>query len=200
LHRLLLIDNHDSFTWNLVQALAAAGADVEVRAADEIGLDVALDPGRWRGIVLGPGPGRPEQAGITLDVVRRGSGRIPILGVCLGLQAIAAGSGGRIVRARRVLHGKTTAILHDGAGVFSGLPSPFVATRYNSLVVDPESVPAELEVHARDEDGQVMGLRHRRHRVEGVQFHPEAVLTEHGTRLLDNWLATAGILVGSGES
>lgn len=198
--RLLLVDNHDSFTWNLVQAFEAAGVAVDVRAADAVDVDDALRPGRWRALVLGPGPGRPEGAGATLDLVRRGAGRLPILGVCLGLQAIAVAWGGRVVRARRVVHGKTIAVTHDGTGVFAGLPSPFAATRYNSLVAEAASIPPELRVHARDPDGEVAALRHRDLPVEGVQFHPEAVLTEHGTRLLGNWLASAGFLVGCPES
>lgn len=183
---LLVIDNYDSFTYNLVQYLQELGADVRVVRND------AIDPGAIRSlaperIVISPGPGRPETAGITLEVIRR-LATIPILGVCLGHQAIAHAFGARIVRARSLMHGKTSPIWHDGRTVFTGLPSPFTATRYHSLVVAPESLPPCLEVSAWTEDGEIMGIRHRDYPLEGVQFHPESILSEHGKKLLENFL------------
>ncbi len=189
---LLVIDNYDSFTYNLVQYFFELGVEVHVERNDVIDVDgvAALSPSA---IVLSPGPGTPDDAGICLDVVSRLGTKVPILGVCLGHQVIAQAYGGRIVHARRVMHGRTSPIEHDGRGVFAGLPSPFVATRYHSLVVARDSVPPELRMTAwtRDATGaieEIMGLRHRRAPVEGVQFHPEAILTEHGHRLLRNFL------------
>ena len=184
---LLMIDNYDSFTYNLVQYLAELGAEVRVVRNDAITLDeiAALAPSR---IVISPGPCTPNEAGISVPLIQRFAGEIPILGVCLGHQAIGQAFGGRIVRSQRVMHGKLSAITHGGAGVFAGLPSPFEATRYHSLAIDPARFPSALVVTARSEDDEIMGVRHREWAVEGVQFHPEAILTEHGKRLLANFL------------
>ena len=184
---MLVIDNYDSFTYNLVQYLGELGAAPVVHRNDEIdlaGID-ALDPDA---ILISPGPGTPDDAGISLDVIREWTGRRPILGVCLGHQAIGQVFGGTVVRAGEVMHGKTSLIHHDDAGVFEGLPSPFEATRYHSLVVDPASVPDSLVVSATTPDGVIMGLRHREHAVEGVQFHPESILTSTGHQLLQRFL------------
>ena len=180
-----MIDNYDSFTWNLVQYLQELGAEVRVFRNDEITV-AALGDARPSHIVLSPGPGEPADAGILLETIRRFAGRVPLLGVCLGHQAIGQAFGGRVVRAKTVMHGKTSRVRHDGSGVFRALPEEFTATRYHSLVVD--SVPDCLTVTARSEDGEVMGLRHRELPVEGVQFHPEALLTEHGHAMLRNFL------------
>ena len=184
---LLMIDNYDSFTYNLVQYFGELGEDVRVFRNDEISIAEVerLAPGR---IVLSPGPCTPNKAGICLGLIERFSGRIPLLGVCLGHQAIGEAFGGKVVRAKRVMHGKTSQIEHTGKGVFSDLPTGFTATRYHSLVVERESLPDCLEVTAHSEDGEIMGLRHIQHAVEGVQFHPEAILTEHGHQLLNNFL------------
>jgi len=188
--RVLVIDNYDSFVYNLVQELGELGADPVVFRNDEI--DVAgvraQDPGA---ILVSPGPGRPEGAGVSMEVVAQLAGEVPILGVCLGHQAIGEVFGGRVVAAPTLMHGKTSPIHHDGKGVFAGLADPFTATRYHSLVVDPASIPDELEVTATTADGVVMGLRHRRLAVEGVQFHPESILTPSGPSLLANFLASA---------
>ena len=187
---LLMIDNYDSFTYNLVQYLGELGADVEVRRNDAISLDEveALAPAQ---IVISPGPCTPSEAGISVALIERFAGRTPILGVCLGHQAIGQAFGGRIVRAKQVMHGKLSAIAHDGRGVFAGIPTPFQATRYHSLAIEPASVPESLAVTARTDDGEIMGVRHRDYAVEGVQFHPEAILTEHGKRMLGNFLEGA---------
>ncbi len=184
---IVVIDNYDSFTYNLVQYLQELGAEVEVYRNDRITVEgiAARRPGA---IVISPGPKTPDDAGITLEAVRAFSGRVPILGVCLGHQAIGQAFGGRVVRAPSLMHGKTSLIRHDGKTIFAGLPDPFEATRYHSLVVDPGSVPADLGVSARTEDGVIMGLRHHRHPTEGVQFHPESILTREGKRLLKNFL------------
>ena len=184
---LLMIDNYDSFTYNLVQYLGELGEDVRVFRNDEISLEavVQMKPAR---VVLSPGPCTPNEAGITLALIDSLAGQIPILGVCLGHQAIGQAFGGKVVRAKRVMHGKTSQIEHTGQGVFRDLPAGFVATRYHSLVIERESLPDCLEITARSEDGEIMGVRHRRHAVEGVQFHPEAILTEHGHQLLKNFL------------
>jgi anthranilate synthase/aminodeoxychorismate synthase-like glutamine amidotransferase len=184
---ILVIDNYDSFTYNLVQYLGELGATLEVVRNDALDVDavVKLAPER---IVISPGPGNPDQAGVSLEVIRRLGPTTPILGVCLGHQAIGQAFGATVARARVQMHGKTSEIHHDGRGVFAGLSNPFVATRYHSLVVLPDTVPADLEVTARAEDGEVMGLRHRRYPVEGVQFHPESILTVEGKRLLANFL------------
>ncbi|HMN65755.1 MAG TPA: aminodeoxychorismate/anthranilate synthase component II, partial [Burkholderiaceae bacterium] len=180
-------DNYDSFTWNLVQYFGELGQDVRTVRNDAIGLDevAALAPAR---IVISPGPCTPNEAGISLSLIHRFAGRIPILGVCLGHQAIGAAFGGQVVRAKQVMHGKTSPIHHTGIGVFRGLPDPFTAIRYHSLAVERETLPDCLEVTAWTDDGEIMGLRHRELRVEGVQFHPESILTEHGHALLRNFL------------
>jgi anthranilate synthase component II len=184
---ILVIDNYDSFTYNLVQYLGELGAALEVARNDALDVDAVtrLAPER---IVISPGPGHPDQAGVSLEVIRRLGPTTPILGVCLGHQAIGQAFGATVARARTQMHGKTSDIRHDGRGVFTGLSNPFVATRYHSLVVLPHTVPADLEVTAQAEDGEIMGLRHRRYPVEGVQFHPESILTVEGKRLLANFL------------
>ena len=184
---LLMIDNYDSFTFNLVQYLGELGAEVRVVRNDELGVPQieALAPSH---IVLSPGPCAPNQAGVTLATLERLAGRMPILGVCLGHQAIGQAFGGKVVRAKQVMHGKVSHIGHDGQGVFKSLPQKFVATRYHSLVVERSSLPDCLEISAESEDGEIMGLRHRSLPVEGVQFHPEALLTEHGHRMLENFI------------
>jgi len=187
--RILVIDNYDSFVFNIVQYLFQLGADVEVRRNDEVTPDEARN---FDGVLLSPGPGTPDQAGVCMDVVRECAGDVPILGVCLGHQAIAAVYGGVVDRAPELLHGKTSTITHAGTGVLAGLPDGFTATRYHSLAVEPTSVPEELEVTGTTDSGVIMALRHRELPVEGVQFHPESVLTEGGYRLLANWLAECG--------
>ncbi len=187
--RVLVIDNYDSFVFNLVQYLGQLGAECDVRRNDEVAVQAADD---YAGVLLSPGPGTPEQAGVCVAMVRHCAGRVPVLGVCLGHQAIAVAYGGQVGRAPELLHGKTSQVHHDGVGVLTGLPSPFTATRYHSLTLEPSTVPAELEVTGRTESGVVMALRHRAYAVEGVQFHPESVLTEGGHRMLANWLATCG--------
>lgn len=187
--RILVIDNYDSFVFNIVQYLAQLGADVDVRRNDEVSIEEVLE---YDGVLLSPGPGTPEDAGVCMDVVRECAGRIPIFGVCLGHQAIAAAYGGVVERAPELLHGKTSQVHHEGVGVLEGLPEPFTATRYHSLAVSPQSVPDVLEVTGRTDSGVIMGLRHRELAVEGVQFHPESVLTEGGHTLLANWLAVCG--------
>jgi anthranilate synthase component 2 len=183
-----VLDNYDSFTFNLVQYLGELGAAVEVYKNDA--LDVpAVRRAAPDGVLISPGPCTPNEAGISLDVLRELGGSVPIFGVCLGHQAIGQAFGGKVVRAGRLMHGKTSPILHDGRGVFEGLPSPFEATRYHSLLVERASLPASLEVSAWTEEGEIMGLRHREHDVEGVQFHPESVLTLEGKKLVGNWLA-----------
>ncbi len=185
---ILLLDNYDSFTYNLAQYLGQLGQKLEVRRNDQITLDeiAAQKPER---IVISPGPGVPEDAGISVELIRRFAGRTPILGVCLGHQAIGYAFGGRVVRAHAVMHGKTSEISHDGKTIFRKVPQRFTATRYHSLIVDRKGLPRELEISARTSDGIIMGLRHRKLRVEGVQFHPESVLTEVGMQILRNFLA-----------
>jgi len=188
---ILVIDNYDSFTYNLVQALRGLGADVKTVRNDEI--DAAgIEALRPAGIVLSPGPGRPETAGVTLEAVKRFAGRVPILGVCLGHQSIAAAFGARIVPAARLMHGKTSRILHDGQGVFAGMPQQFEAMRYHSLAVERASLPACLAVTAESEDGEIMGIKHREWAVEGVQYHPESIGTPYGARQLETFLAGLG--------
>ena len=186
--RVLVIDNYDSFVYNLVQYLGELGAEPIVHRHDAVTLDdvEALAPDA---VLVSPGPGRPEDAGVSTAVIRWAAGRVPLLGVCLGHQAIGAAWGGSVVRAPKVMHGKTSMVHHGGTGVFAGLPDPLEATRYHSLIVDRESVPDELEITATSEDGLVMGLRHRHLDVEGVQFHPESILTASGHDLLANFLA-----------
>ncbi|MFZ1052969.1 MAG: aminodeoxychorismate/anthranilate synthase component II [Candidatus Sulfotelmatobacter sp.] len=189
-----VLDNYDSFTYNLVQYLGELGAQVEVQRNDQLTIaDVeAMQPER---IVISPGPCTPQEAGISIDLIRHFAGKVPILGVCLGHQAIGAAFGGHVVRAPRLMHGKTSAVMHDNKTIFHGLPMPMTATRYHSLIVEEKDLPAELEVSAWtiDKDGTrtIMGLRHRKFPVEGVQFHPESVLTDAGKKLVENFLAVA---------
>jgi anthranilate synthase/aminodeoxychorismate synthase-like glutamine amidotransferase len=185
---LLVIDNYDSFTYNLVQYFGELGADIRVHRNDEITLD-QIDAMKPDHIVISPGPGRPEDAGITVDAIRRFGPKVPLLGVCLGHQAIGVVYGGTVCRANAPIHGKTSTVVHDGKGVFRGLTEPFEAGRYHSLVISPDDVPADLEVSARTEgEGIIMGVRHRTHPVHGVQFHPESVLTDEGRTILRNFL------------
>jgi anthranilate synthase/aminodeoxychorismate synthase-like glutamine amidotransferase len=186
-----MIDNYDSFVYNLYQYLCELGQEVHVARNDKItvGEIEAMGPGH---IVISPGPCTPNEAGISLQVINHFAGRVPILGVCLGHQAIGQAFGGRVVRAPRLMHGKTSQIFHDGKTVYSGLPSPFTAARYHSLVVEPDSLPTDLEVTAWTSQGEIMGLRHRRYTVEGVQFHPESILTGEGKKLLSAFLAREG--------
>jgi para-aminobenzoate synthetase component 2 len=185
---ILLLDNYDSFTYNLAQYLGQMGQELEVRRNDQITLDEIeeLSPER---IVISPGPCTPKEAGISVPLVEHFAGKIPILGVCLGHQAIGAAFGGHVIRAPKIMHGKTSEIHHDGKTVFRGLPQNFQATRYHSLIVERKSLPRTLEISAETADGTIMGLRHRKLRVEGVQFHPESVLTGSGFRLLENFLS-----------
>ena len=187
--RILVVDNYDSFVFNLFQYLGQLGAECDVRRNDEVDVDEALG---FDGVLLSPGPGTPEQAGVCVDLVRTAAGRVPVLGVCLGHQAIAVAYGAAVTRAPELLHGKTSAVEHDGTGVLAGLPSPFTATRYHSLAVDPATVPAELVVTGATATGVIMAMRVPDVAVEGVQFHPESVLTEGGHRMLANWLAVCG--------
>ena len=184
---LLVIDNYDSFTFNLVQYLGELGADVVVHRNDTIGL-AEIEAMRPEGLLLSPGPGRPEHAGISLACVERFASEIPILGVCLGHQTIAQAFGARIVRARRLMHGRTSPIRHDGQGVFAGLPDPFTATRYHSLIVEPASLPSELVPTAWSDEDELMGLRHEHLPITGLQFHPESFLTDHGHDVLGKFL------------
>ncbi len=193
---LLLLDNYDSFTYNLYHFLGELGAELEVFRNDALTVAEAMAM-RPSGIVISPGPCDPDLAGISLELIQAAKGTCPILGVCLGHQAIAQAFGAVIGRARTVMHGKTSAILHDGSGVFAGLPSPFRATRYHSLVAEPETVPNELLVNARTEDGTIMGLRHRRLPIHGVQFHPESIASEHGHALLRNFLDLTSVEVAA---
>jgi anthranilate synthase/aminodeoxychorismate synthase-like glutamine amidotransferase len=187
-----ILDNYDSFTYNLVQYFGELGAEVEVRRNNQVTMDdvEALHPER---IVISPGPCTPQEAGISIDLIRHFAGKVPILGVCLGHQAIGAAFGGRVVRAPHLMHGKTSAVMHDKKSIFQGLPAPMTATRYHSLIVEEKDLPAELEVSAwtTEKDGSrtIMGLRHKRLAVEGVQFHPESVLTHAGKKLLENFLS-----------
>jgi anthranilate synthase/aminodeoxychorismate synthase-like glutamine amidotransferase len=189
--RILVIDNYDSFTFNLVQYLGELGAQVAVFKND--GIDAAgIRSHEPDGILISPGPCTPDEAGISLETVQLFGPRVPVFGVCLGHQAIGQAFGGRVVRAGRLMHGKTSPILHDGRGVYLGLPSPFEATRYHSLLVERESLPECLEVSSWTAEGEIMGLRHKTMAVEGVQFHPESVLTTEGKRLVSNWVSTLG--------
>ena len=184
---ILLIDNYDSFTFNLAQYLGQMGQNVEIRRNDQITLD-AIEELHAERIIISPGPCTPKEAGICVPLIQRFAGKIPILGVCLGHQAIGAAFGGRVVRAKKLMHGKTSEIKHDGKTIFRGLPQPFIATRYHSLIVDRKSLPRVLEISAETDGGIIMGLRHCKLRVEGVQFHPESVLTDAGFQLLKNFL------------
>ena len=187
--RILVVDNYDSFVYNLVQYLAQLGAEVVVLRNDEVTAEEAL---KFDGVLLSPGPGTPEDAGVCLDIVNKCGGYVPILGVCLGHQVIAVAYGATVGRAPELVHGKTSLVQHHDQGVLAGLPNPFIATRYHSLAVDPATVPAVLEVTGTTESGVIMAIRHRSLPVEGVQFHPESVLTEGGHQLLANWLVTCG--------
>lgn len=189
---ILLIDNYDSFTWNVYQLLAELGAEVSVVRNDELDID-AIRELAPAGIVISPGPGTPSEAGISREVIRQLGPTIPLLGVCLGMQCIGEVFGGVIIRADELVHGKTSDVLHTGTGLFAGVPSPFEAVRYHSLVVRRDSVPDELEVTAVTSNGLVMGLHHRHHPIAGVQFHPESILTQHGALLLGNFLETTRI-------
>ncbi|TSA21822.1 MAG: aminodeoxychorismate/anthranilate synthase component II [Betaproteobacteria bacterium] len=185
--KVFMLDNYDSFTYNLVQYFGELGAEVEVYRNDEITVDevIARAPDR---VVISPGPCTPNEAGISVPLIHALAGRIPLLGVCLGHQSIGQAFGGRIVHAKQLMHGKTSPIHHHHKGVFSGLPSPFIATRYHSLVIERETLPECLEITAWTDDGEIMGVRHKTLAVEGVQFHPESILTEHGHALLKNFL------------
>lgn len=185
---ILLLDNYDSFTYNLAQYLGQLGQKLEIRRNDQVTLD-EIEELRPERIVISPGPCTPQEAGISVPLVERFAGKIPILGVCLGHQAIGEAFGGRVVRAKKIMHGKTSEIRHDGRTVFRDLPQNFIATRYHSLIVERDSLPQSLEISAETADGTIMGLRHRKFPVEGVQFHPESVLTAPGFRLLQNFLA-----------
>jgi anthranilate synthase/aminodeoxychorismate synthase-like glutamine amidotransferase len=185
---ILLLDNYDSFTYNLAQYLGELGCTVEVHRNDKISVEHIAQRKPER-IVISPGPCTPQEAGVSVELVQKLAGKIPILGVCLGHQAIGAAFGGNIVRAPKLFHGKTSQIEHDGKGIFRDLPNPFVATRYHSLIVERKSLPKELVVTAETNDGIIMGVRHRQYPLEGVQFHPESVLTESGKQLLRNFLA-----------
>jgi anthranilate synthase/aminodeoxychorismate synthase-like glutamine amidotransferase len=188
---LLMIDNYDSFTYNLVQYLGELGAEVQVYRNDEIAV-TEIEKKNPKAIVISPGPCTPNEAGISLELIERLKGRFPILGVCLGHQAIGQAFGGKVIRAQNVLHGKTSRIHHDGKGLFTGLDNPFIATRYHSLIVERETLPESLVVSAWTEQGEIMGLRHRNYPIEGVQFHPESILTVEGKRLLENFLESVG--------
>jgi len=184
---ILLLDNYDSFTYNLAQYLGQMGQELEIRRNDQVTLDEIQDL-RPERVVISPGPCTPKEAGISVPLIQRFAGEIPILGVCLGHQAIGAAFGGNVIRAQKIMHGKTSEIQHDGKTIFRGLPQAFVATRYHSLIVERKSLPRTLEISAETSDGTIMGLRHRKLRVEGVQFHPESILTSAGFRLLENFL------------
>ena len=188
---ILVIDNYDSFTYNLVQYLGELGAEVVVKRNDAVSVEQARALGP-SGVLISPGPGRPEEAGVSLELIAKLGSSTPIFGVCLGHQSIAQHFGASIVRADRLMHGRTSEILHEGAGVFANLPSPLTATRYHSLIVDPATVPEQLEVTAWTDREEIMGLRHKELPIEGVQFHPESFLTEHGHALIGNWLSTLG--------
>jgi len=184
---ILIIDNYDSFVYNLVQYLGELGAEIEVFRNDQIGISEIekLNPEK---IVISPGPGTPEQAGLSIEIVKHFGSRIPILGVCLGHQAIGAAFGGEIVRANRLMHGKTSEIYHDGKTIFKDIPNPFIATRYHSLIIKKDTIPSCLEITAHTDQDEIMGVRHKEFKVEGVQFHPESILTEVGKQILANFL------------
>ena len=197
--RLLLIDNYDSFTYNLVQAFLVLGADVHVYRNDAMTVDEALAFAPSH-LCISPGPGTPYDAGVSMDMIRAFAGRLPVLGVCLGHQSIVEVFGGKVVRAGRLMHGKTSMIQHDGHTLFEGLPQPCEVGRYHSLIAAPETLPPELEVSARTAEGEIMGVRHRTLMVEGVQFHPESILTPDGPALMKNFLGFSGGLRGRGSS
>ena len=185
---ILLLDNYDSFTYNLAQYLGELGCEVEVHRNDKISVEEIARRKPER-IVISPGPCTPQEAGISIELIQRLAGKVPILGVCLGHQALGAAFGGKVIRAPKLFHGKTSEIHHDNKGVFRKLPEPFTATRYHSLIVERKSLPRELTITAETSDGIIMGVRHRKHKLEGVQFHPESVLTESGKQLLANFLS-----------
>jgi len=187
--RVVVVDNYDSFTYNLVQYVETLGGECDVRLNDRVTVE-EIRAAKPDGVLLSPGPGNPDEAGVTLAVIEQLSGKLPIFGVCLGHQAIGQAFGGKVVRAPELMHGKTSGIQHDGRTIFHGIPSPFEATRYHSLIVEEAGFPAALEVTARTAKGEIMGLRHREFAVEGVQFHPESILTDHGLRLIENWLGS----------
>lgn len=187
--RVLVIDNYDSFTYNLVQYLRTLGATCDVVLNDQAGVEALLSTCP-DGILLSPGPGTPDDAGITLEMIAQAGGKVPLLGVCLGHQSIGQVYGAKVIRAPRLMHGKTSPILHQGEGIFRGLPEPLTATRYHSLVLEPSSIPDCLKVTARTEEGEIMGVRHKEFPVEGVQFHPESILTESGMQMMENWLGS----------
>lgn len=186
--KLLLIDNYDSFTYNLVQAFLVLGAEVRVLRNDEVTVDEALRMNDITHLCISPGPGTPHDAGVSMAMIRAFAGKLPIFGVCLGHQSITEVFGGHVIRAPRLMHGKTSTIKHDGRTVFEGLPQPMEVGRYHSLIAEPVSVPAELEVSAITPEGEIMGIRHRKYMIEGVQFHPESVLTPQGPQLMGNFL------------
>ncbi len=190
--KILVIDNYDSFVYNLVQYLAQIGAEVEVWRNDDPRFDDPTFADAFDGILLSPGPGTPEEAGVCIDVVKNQGGQLPIFGVCLGLQSIGVAYGGVVDRAPELLHGKTSPVFHHQAGVFAGLPSPLTATRYHSLAIEPDTMPAVLEITATTPSGVIMAVKHRELAVEAVQFHPESVLTEWGYQMLANWLVRCG--------
>jgi anthranilate synthase/aminodeoxychorismate synthase-like glutamine amidotransferase len=185
--RILLIDNYDSFTYNLVQAFLILGAEVEVRRNDAVGVEQAR-AANFTHLVISPGPGTPSQAGVSMRMIAAFAGRLPIFGVCLGHQSLVEVFGGKVVRAPRLMHGKVSPVIHDGKGLFAGLPQRFEAGRYHSLIAEPSSIPAVLEVTAQTPEGEIMGVRHRTLNIEGVQFHPESVLTPEGPKLMGNFL------------
>ena len=189
--RLLLVDNYDSFTYNLVQAFLVLGAEVDVRRNDAVTIEEALASAPTH-VCISPGPGTPYDAGVSMDMIRAFAGKVPVFGVCLGHQSIVEVFGGKVVRAGRLMHGKTSKITHDGLGLFEGLPNPCEIGRYHSLIAKPESLPADLQVTAQTAEGEIMGVRHRELMVEGVQFHPESVLTPDGPRLMQNFLLQTG--------
>jgi para-aminobenzoate synthetase component 2 len=197
--RVLVVDNYDSFTFNLVQYLGELGARVEVQKNDALEVPAIRALG-VDGILISPGPCTPNEAGVSLALLEQLGGSVPIFGVCLGHQAIGQAYGGRVVRAGRLMHGKTSPILHDGRGLFEGVPSPFEATRYHSLLVERSSLPASLEVSAWTAEGEIMGLRHREHDVEGVQFHPESILTRSGMHIVGNWVARVSARAAKGRA
>ena len=195
--RIVVVDNYDSFVFNLVQYLAQLGAEVTVARNDEV---TAKDALAYDGVLLSPGPGTPQEAGVCIQIVQECGGQVPIFGVCLGHQAIGVAFGATVDRAPELLHGKVSLVHHSGAGVFQGLPDPFTATRYHSLAIEPATLPAELEITGRTDSGVIMGVRHRSMLIEGVQFHPESVLTEGGHRMLANWLTECGDSQALGRS
>lgn len=195
----LLVDNYDSFTFNVAQALGVLGAEVVVRRNDAVSVAEALDL-PLQSVIISPGPGTPADAGVSVELIRACAGKVPVLGICLGHQCIVEAFGGRIVRAGKVMHGKTSNVHHDGRTIYAGLDDPFAATRYHSLLAPREDLPAELEVAASTSGGEIMGVRHREHLIEGVQFHPESILTAEGPRLLANFIRLSQPANGGGDA